>query len=60
MYYTLNFNFPELQIFKVKCLINVLQSSEFTGLFVILSTSLKISGESVSSSSDNPGSDIIL
>ena len=42
------------------CSINILQSSEFTGLFVTVSTSLKISGDSVSSSNENPGSDIIL
>lgn len=42
------------------CSINILQSSEFTGLFVTLSISLKISGDSVSSSNENPGSDIIL
>lgn len=38
---------------------NGLQSSEFSGLLVAFSMSLKMSGESVSSSNDNPGSDII-
>lgn len=39
---------------------NILQSSEFTGLFDTLFTSLNISEEDVSSSNDNSRSDIIL